>query len=284
VARPHIEWVQAQLLPWRPGPLGGCRAGLEIKLLSEDRETGALSCLVRYPPGWRGAGPEWLDCDEEFWVVDGALTIGNQRYRENCYAHFPRGYGREGMAADPRQGAVVLTFFSAAPAANAGAPPAGLPDPRRLVACIDAADGKWDDDFAALGLGPLAAGGRMRFLRKDPDSGEITYLGASVAFRQGRRSERHPVVQEFFMLAGELSGELGTMQAGAYCWRPPMIKHAPYCSPTGTLILFRSVGGPQETLWEDPDEPFSWDAPHRPVLPPELAPLMAEPPKRPPRY
>ena len=50
------------------------------------------------------------------------------------------------------------------------------------------------------------------------------------------------------------------------------------------LLLFRSVGGPQTTDWEDPDEPFSWTPAHRPVLPPDLAPLMTSPWPRPERY
>lgn len=282
MARPHIDFIQAQHLPWQHGLIEGCRPGLAVKLLSRDDETGAISCLVRYPAGYSRSGPEWLDADEEFWVVDGAIEVDGRHYRENTYAHLARGHVRSAMAS--HQGAVVLTFFSRPPQAQLGAVPGVFFNPARHVPFVDAADQQWDDDFAALGLGPLAAGGRLRTLRKDPDSGEITYLGASVAFRQGARSERHPVVQEFFMLAGELMGPYGAMQAGAYCWRPPMIKHAPYGSATGTLIFFRSIGGPQTTVWEDADQPFSWTSAYRPVLPPELAALAATPLPRPSRY
>jgi hypothetical protein len=44
------------------------------------------------------------------------------------------------------------------------------------------------------------------------------------------------------------------------------------------------VGGPQTTDWEDPDQPFTWKPDHKPVLPPTLAPLMAEPWPKPERY
>ena len=83
------------------------------------------------------------------------------------------------------------------------------------------------------------------------------------------RAERHPIVQEFFLLSGELAGELGVMQAGAYCFRPPMFKHGPYGSPTGAVILFRGLGGKQETYWED-GPPFSFRPGHQPVLPEQV--------------
>jgi hypothetical protein len=277
MARPHIEWIQAQALPWQRDAIAA-RDGAEAKILSQDAGTGAVSCILRYPAGYARAA-ECLACDEEFWVLEGAITVDGVDYGEHSYAHLPKHMPRSGFAAP--QGAAVLTFFSAAPVAAQGG---GGFDARRLVRRLAAADNIWDGDFAAMGLESMASTARMRTLRRDPDSGEITYLTATIAFRQGVRSERHPVVQEFFLLSGELAGDCGTMQAGAYCWRPPMVKHAPYGSWTGTLLLFRSIGGPQSTDWEDPDQPFTWTPAHRPVLPAELAPLMATPWPRPARY
>ena len=72
---------------------------------------------------------------------------------------------------------------------------------------------------------------RMRVLRDDPTTGENSYITATIPFRHGVRAERHPVVQEFFVLAGELNGNTGTMQAGAYCFRPEMVAHGPYGYP-----------------------------------------------------
>jgi hypothetical protein len=279
MARPHIDWIQAQVLPWRHDAIAA-RPGAEAKTLSLDGETGAVSCILRYPPGYALAA-EWLAADEEFWVLDGAIEVDGVEYGEHTYAHLPRGMPRSSFAA-PR-GAAVLTFFSAAPVASAGGAGRRF-DERRLVRRLAAADNIWDGDFEAMGLESMRSTARMRTLRKDPDTGEITYLTATIAFRQGERSERHPVVQEFFLLSGELAGDLGIMQAGAYCWRPPMVKHAPYGSWTGTLLLFRSIGGPQATEWEDPDKPFTWHPPHRPVLPAELAPLMDAPWPRTSRY
>ena len=68
------------------------------------------------------------------------------------------------------------------------------------------------------------------------------------------------------------------MQAGAYCIRPPMAKHAPYGSPSGALILFRGFGGAQDTFWEDTD-PFSFEPAHRPILPDDLRQYGAPAPR-----
>jgi hypothetical protein len=279
MTRPHIEWIQAQALPWKPNAVAA-RPGAEAKILSRDDASGALSCIIRYPAGYARPA-EWLDADEEFWVLEGGIEVDGVAYGEHCYAHLPRGMPRLGLASP--HGAAVLTFFSTGPVAQPGGAGRSF-DERRLVRRIAAADNIWDGDFAAMGLQSMQATARMRTLRKDPDTGEITYLTATVPFRQGERSERHPVVQEFFMISGELAGELGVMHAGAYCWRPPMFKHAPYGSWTGTLLLFRSVGGPQTTDWEDPDQPFTWTPEHKPILPPDLAPLMRDPWPRPQRY
>ena len=122
----------------------------------------------------------------------------------------------------------------------------------------------------------------MKILREDPFSSETTYISASIAYRIGTRAERHPIVQEFFILSGELAGELGVMQAGAYCFRPPMFKHGPYGSPSGAVILFRGLGGKHETLWED-GPPFSFRPGHTPILPERLKPFGGPFP-RPHRY
>ena len=68
--RPHIDFVQAQNLPWQSAAIVD-RPSLSLKLLSQDPESGALSVLLRYPAGW-SAADEWLDADDEFFVLDGS--------------------------------------------------------------------------------------------------------------------------------------------------------------------------------------------------------------------
>jgi hypothetical protein len=272
--RDHIEFVQSQRLPWQDGAGLGL-PGREIKLLSHDRDSGAFSCINRHAPGWQGQAGA-LAADEEFYVLDGALHAGSVDYRADSYAFLPAGYAR--AAAIAPDGATLLSFFSARPDPGPALPHA---EPR-LVPKIDLTDGIWDGAFDRFGLASMNNRARMRVLRDDPASGENTYITATIPFRHGERAERHPVVQEFFLLAGELAGNTGIMQAGAYCFRPEMVVHGPYGSRTGALILFRSLGGAQATFWEDAPG-FSFTPPHQPVLPANLA-LLGEPMPRPPRY
>lgn len=273
--REHIEFIQAQRLPWGDAKGYGF-AGGSIKLLSHDPDDGSFSSVLKLPPGWSRQGGA-LAFDEELYILDGDLQVEGVAYPDNAYGFMAAGSTRNALSA-PRE--VVLLYFRSGIVAEALRTSAAAA--QRSVGMIDLGTANWDGDFEKLGLGPLASGARMKVLREDPFSHETTYISASIAYRIGTRAERHPIVQEFFMLSGELAGELGVMHAGAYCWRPPMVKHAPYGSPTGAVILFRGIGGKHETYWED-GPPFSFRPDHNPILPERLKPLGAPFP-RPPRY
>ena len=280
MGRPHIEFIQAQVLPWQKGiPATDARPGVECKVLSLDGETGASTCVVRYPAGWSQGAPESLVADEEFFVLEGELRINGVTYSRNSYAHLPDGFPRE--STESAGGAAVLTFFSARP--DTGPAKTSFRNDR-LVEKIEAAHGDWGNaDIDAMGLTEIAYSMRLLSLFTDPDTSEISYLTGVIPFRREAAPERHPVAQEFYVLGGELAGNCGVMQAGAYCWRPPMVTHGPYGSPTGALILLRSIGGPLTTELDGP-VPHTYDADHKPVLPPELRSLGAKPLARVTRY
>lgn len=270
--RDHIEFIQAQRMPWEDAAGFGL-PGARLKLLSRDDEDGSFSAVAHLPSGWsREAGA--LALDEEIYVLDGALRIGGEVLGEDCYSFRPAGLDHGALAAS---GETHLLFFrSGEMAAPLRAPDAAA---KRLVPKIDMTDGVWDGDFEKLGLGGMKSTARMRILREDPFSGEITYVSASNAFKRGDKAERHPIVQEFFMLSGELAGEQGLMQAGAYCFRPPMFKHAPYATRTGAVIFFRGLGGRQETYWEDAER-IGFNPEPAPILPERLRALAAPWPRR----
>lgn len=263
--RDHIDFIQTQHLPWQPGDGFALPHGTELKVLSTDEGTGELSGLVRFAANCR------LDRDAvrdlEFLVLEGEVRVGSVLFERYNYGFIPA--GDPSTLAIGAAGAVLLYFTSpiqdASIAQNADAVA------RRQVGRRDLNSGVWDGDFDKFNLGSMKEGARMRILREDPFSGETSYLTATMAFRRGSQAERHPIVQELFLLSGELAGERGIMQAGAYCIRPPMAKHGPYGSPTGALIFFRGLGGPQETHWEAAP-PFRFDPPHDPILPERLAP------------
>lgn len=267
MTRPFIEFVQSQVIPWEQGLYGGARPEVEVRTLSRDEGSGASSNLLRYAPGWSQRGQQTLAADEEMFVLAGSLTIGSRTYGRYEYAHLPAGYRRPKMMSS--KGAVVLTFFSAEPVATAEFEVDGA----RLVEHVDAFEGPWTGNFH-----PQFPGGAGRkYLRQDPHDGEETWVLGTMPLRSGRRPERHPVVEEMYLLAGELVGHVGTMKAGAYFWRPEEEWHGPFGSPTGNLMLFRTIGGPLSTEYTEDEVDFTWTPKHEPILPPSLQDVGGKP-------
>ena len=89
MARPHIMFVQAQMIPWRAGLHGDARPEVEHKLLSIDDADCSSTCILRYPAGWSRKGPEHLTTHEEFLVLDGCIEIDGHRYEKHHYAFLP---------------------------------------------------------------------------------------------------------------------------------------------------------------------------------------------------
>jgi hypothetical protein len=267
MARPRIEFVQSQHLPWEAGPLAAFRPGAEARVLSRDPETGACSLVVRYPAGWQQPAGQALAVDEEFLILDGRLEDDGTTYGPFGFAHLPAGHVRGALAAP--EGAVAVLFLSAAPRPAVAAAPA--PDPARTVLGLDALrlpyTGNFHPEF------PPGAGRRM--LYEDPETRDQTWLLGTLGLRWAERAERHPVVEEMFLIAGEVHGNLGVMRPGAYFWRPPGIPHGPYGSLTGNIYLFRTKGGPLSTEYEDAPVPFHWWPEHAPVLPADLSAFAA---------
>jgi hypothetical protein len=268
MARPHIEYIQSQWLPWRKGIAGGARPDVFKKILSIDKDDGSCSLLVHYPPGWSRTSVEHLRATEEFFVLDGALTINDVHYEKNTYAFLPAGFPRRRTFST--DGAVVLTFFSRTPVAVAGSGgPEGY-DRTRLIEYHSAPDKAWGNtekhesspEFNSTGTG-------YQLFREDPDTGERTWILGVRAFWQGGNVEIHPVVEEAYVIAGSMIGGKGERKAGAYFWRPPGLEHGPMGSPLGAVVLFRCVGGPLTTTFIDKGT-FTWDPEYEPVLPPHL--------------
>ncbi len=271
MSRPFIEFIQQQAVPWQQGLYGGARPDVEVRMLSLDDETGASSLLLRYPPGWSRSEPEHLLADEELFVLRGELQMNGRAYPQYAYAHLPAGYVRETQASPG--GAEVLAFFSGEPAARPGSGSHQLLDESRLVEYVHALDGDWGGNFHPQ----FPPGAGRKFLRRDPHDGEETWVLGTMPLRNGRRPEKHPVVEEMYLLSGELVGHVGKMRPGAYFWRPPEEWHGPFGSLTGNLMLFRTKGGPLSTVYTEDEVDFTWMPEHRPVLPPDLEPHGREP-------
>ena len=275
MARPHIEYIQSQVLPWRKGLAGGARPDVAKKVLSVDEETGACSLLVRYPPQWKRIRTEHLLADEEFYVLDGTITINGVRYDRNTYAFLPAGFSRR--RASSKRGAVALTFFSKTPVAAPGAVRPEFYDRSRLIQHHSIFDEAWRrNEERTPQPGFNEAGTTYQLLREDPDTGERSWILGVQAFWQGGTIEIHPVVEEAYVLEGSMIGGKGERRPGAYFWRPPGLEHGPMGSPLGAMVFFRCIGGPLKTKFIDKGK-FSWHPEYEPVLPPNLIKYAAKP-------
>ncbi len=158
-------------------------------------------------------------------------------------------------------GAIALWFVDAVPAA---VPPSTFDPLRRVV--LDSHTVPYTGNFHP----EFPPGAGRKWLFRDPLGGEESWLLGTMPLRNAERQEVHPVVEEMFLLSGEVHGDRGIMRPGAYFWRPPGLAHGPFGTRTGNLYFFRTIGGPLSTQYVDSAHRFGWNPSYRPVLPPDM--------------
>ncbi len=269
MARPHILFLQSQVLPWHAA-LEDERPNVSCKVLSEDADSGASTRIVRYPAGYDS--PERrISADEEWFVLDGELTFDDERYGYHDYAFLPAGLPRRRLRSEA--GAVVLTMFSGRPRAASEATSC---DESRLIRRLHTFALPWAQGAEGSVTGrPLGPGLGVKHLRRDPDTGEQSFLYACLphhpppAVMVGKFT--HPVVEEIFTLEGEyVFGDAGVMRPGGYCWWREGERHGPAGSRTGYSLFIRVLGGALRNEFDRERAPFRYDPPYVPALPESL--------------
>ncbi len=198
-----------------------------------------------------------LSRDEEFFVLDGAMTINGMDFSAGDYGYHPAGYERHQVVGP--DGCGVLTFRE--PAGADGA----------LIEHLRTRDMPWGSATDATVAGSSVG---RKLLRPDSASGERTWMlkietGPGKPF-EIRGLEKHPCVEEVFLLDGDIAMPAGVMAPGAYFWRPADIVHGPMGTRTGFLGFFRAKEGPFSTEWAKAESEIPWDASYDPVLPHEV--------------
>ncbi len=90
----------------------GGRPAVAIRRLATD-ERGASWSAVRFPPGFRRPQPGWYPADEEFLVLDGAISVSGVVHAAGGYAFLPAGYLR--IDTFSNRGALAVAWFSDRP-------------------------------------------------------------------------------------------------------------------------------------------------------------------------
>jgi anti-sigma factor ChrR (cupin superfamily) len=97
------RYVNVESLPWKPTPC----AGIEMKVLLEDKESGLLTALFRWQPGSELALHEHVEVEQTF-VLEGSLVDDEGEVTAGNYVWRPK--GNRHIAKSPN-GALVLSVF-----------------------------------------------------------------------------------------------------------------------------------------------------------------------------
>ena len=97
------RYVQVDDLPWKPTPC----AGIDMKVLLEDKETGLLTALFRWQPGSELALHEHVEVEQTF-VLEGSIEDDEGEVTVGNYVWRPK--GNRHIAKSPN-GALVLSIF-----------------------------------------------------------------------------------------------------------------------------------------------------------------------------
>ena len=203
---------------------------------------------------------------EEFLVLEGNISINQQEFTTGCYGQLPAG-----LKADIKTptGATVLSFFESN---------GNQPTDSEAMLCIDTSTMPWSNatdpnvSHATVGLKELSL---------DAATGERTWI-LKIDLSDGlpfeiKGVERHPVVEELFVLQGCLDMPTGRLKPGAYFWRPPHLAHGPTRVMENFVGFFRCKGGRFSTEWSTAERPLEQNPSYNPVLPETLKALAASP-------
>ena len=97
------RYVDVDGLPWKPTPC----AGIDMKVLLEDKETGLLTALFRWQPGSELTLHEHVEVEQTF-VLQGSLVDDEGEVTAGNYVWRPK--GNRHIAKSPN-GALVLSMF-----------------------------------------------------------------------------------------------------------------------------------------------------------------------------
>src|SRR5918996_1155421 len=97
------RYVDVETLPWKPTPC----AGIDMKVLLEDKQTGLLTALFRWQPGSELTLHEHVEVEQTF-VLQGSLVDDEGEVTAGNYVWRPKGNRHTARAPN---GALVLSIF-----------------------------------------------------------------------------------------------------------------------------------------------------------------------------
>lgn len=227
MARPHIEVLHAPDVP-ATALERGWPAGAELRTLSVDDETGALTGVITLPPGYRRLGGHVVTSYDLF-ILGGTLRIGSVVRECGYFEHAPARATQEPWTT---QGGVEFLLMAHQASPQFVPEPGVAPEATYLQ--IDTELLRWD-------LSPIPGpppGHFIKVLRHSEDTGEALSLFKLPPRYDYPLLEYHDCTQEVFYIDGDMwSGNGGLHRAGSYIWRPPYVTHGPFYTHSGCILL-----------------------------------------------
>jgi hypothetical protein len=224
----YVGFINERDLAWRPFEAAGIPPGVEVKLLSRDAASGAVSLMARLPAGWGNVAGHHVN-DMEIFVLSGAVKIGDHRFTDRCFTYVPAGVSYGPVAAEKET--IALWFFDGEASFTPSATSRAGAAVERRVEFKNYFDEPWE---AASEIGfSKQPGIFMKILKRLPNDGPMTWVAGSFAGRPPRKYEVHPSAEEAWLLEGEFNLaeclpeglKIWHLTEGSYFYRPPNIRH-----------------------------------------------------------
>ena len=258
--RPGFVYIgSTESVVWQRFNVPGIPGGMMAKYLSRDEKRGGLTLLSYLPIRWQHDERGYHNSDEEIFLLEGDLTIGDQQLSKYSYTFIPAGVAHGPVST--RQGAVFIRWFNKTPDFNVSRNDKSGARAYASVRDWNHYQVPWDSvNFPVYRKGPPVAGVRLKLLRNDPDTGEMTWIFFGLAGRRGGSLwEVHPTFEEYFILelsdervVGECLPEGPTglrYKERGYWWRPAGIGHlGPITVSSGYSMSIIRTGA---ALWAD---------------------------------
>lgn len=254
-----VDHPSIEPLRWERFDIPNTPSGMQVKVLSRDEKRGALSLLASLPINWKQEFSGYNEADTEIFLLDGDLQIGDQHLTTYSYTFIPAGSLQGPIVT--RHGAVYVLWFNQTPRFVRSTKDKAGARTHAMVRDWNYYRVPFDSiNFPVYRKGSPIPGLRLKLLRNDPDTGEMTWITHGMAStRGGSLWEVHPTFEEYFLL--ERSGEMVVGEClpegpvgkrydeRGYWFRPAGVGHlGPITRSTGYGLSLVRTGGP---LWAD---------------------------------
>ncbi len=109
--RGHVLQLPVETVSWQKHE--GFPPEWDLRLLSRDPESGAMTVIARIPAGWSSTGSIAHRAPWSLYVLDGAIAMEDVELGQGDFADGPAGTGPAGPAATPGGATLFLWFDSA---------------------------------------------------------------------------------------------------------------------------------------------------------------------------